>query len=91
MKKLRGLDKYLIFSYGILILYTICEMTLSTIYGIHHDTLTQALFLCFGGETLYCAVIKVFKLRSKEDMNNGISETGEGVCGDDSADNTSGS
>jgi hypothetical protein len=63
MKKLNGLDKYVIFSISVLLIYTIVEMTISTISGISHDTVTTAVFSCFGGEILSCALIKIFKLK----------------------------
>ena len=63
MKKLNGLDKYVIFSISVLLIYTIVEMVISTISGISHDTVTTAVFACFGGEILSCALIKVFKLK----------------------------
>ncbi len=63
MKKLTGLDKYVIFSFTVLIVYTIAEFVFSTVTDIHHDTLTTALYGAFGGELLLCAVIKKYKLK----------------------------
>ena len=63
MKKLHDLDKYVIFSISVLLIYTIVELILSTKTGISHDTVTTAFFSCFGGEILSCALIKVFKLK----------------------------
>lgn len=62
-KKLSGLDKYIIFSFSVLILYSIFEFVFSIITGISHDTLTVALYGAFGGELLLCAVIKKYKLQ----------------------------
>ena len=62
-KKLAGLDKYVIFSFSVLIIYSIAEFVVSTITGISHDTLTLALYGAFGGELLLCAVIKKYKLK----------------------------
>lgn len=62
-KKLAGLDKYIIFSFTVLIIYSICEFVVSTITGVSHDTLTVALYGAFGGELLLCAVIKKYKLK----------------------------
>lgn len=62
-KKLTGLDKYVIFSFTVLIVYTIAEFITSTITGVPHDTLTMALYGAFGGELLLCAVIKKYKLK----------------------------
>jgi len=63
MKRLNDLDKFIIFSFAIMIAYTLAEFTVSTITGISHDTLTTCLFAAFGGELLICAVIKKYKLR----------------------------
>ena len=62
-RTLPDLDKYLIFSFSVLILYTLAEFICSTITGITHDTLTTCLYAAFGGETLLCAVIKKYKLK----------------------------
>ena len=62
-KPLPDLDKYIIFSFAVMLLYTIIEFTLSTITGISHDTLTTCLYGAFGGELLLCAMIKRLKLR----------------------------
>lgn len=66
MKKLNGLDKYVIFSIALLLIYTIAEMVISDRTGTH-DALTTCFFACFGGEILSCALIKIFKLRGHED------------------------
>ena len=63
MKKLSGLDKYVIFSITILLVFTIAEFVTASITGVSHDTLITAFFAWFGGEILSCALIKVFKLR----------------------------
>ena len=68
MKKLNGLDKYVIFSISVLIIFTIAEMVTSFWTGVH-DTLTTAIFATFGGEILACALIKIFKLRGGTDDN----------------------
>lgn len=62
-KKLSGLDKYVIFSFTVLLTYTVIEFIVSTITGMPHDTLTVALYGAFGGELLLCAVIKKYKLK----------------------------
>lgn len=65
-KKIPDLDKYIIFSFGVMIVYSIFEFVFSTITGISHDTLTTCLYGAFGGELLLCAVIKRFKLKRGE-------------------------
>lgn len=71
MKKLNGLDKYVIFSIAVLLIFTGAEMVTSFYTGTH-DTLTTALFATFGGEILSCALIKIFKL--KDDKGENIDE-----------------
>ena len=67
MKKLRGLDKYIIFCFAVLLIYTIAEFIVSTITGMEHSTLSTVLFGCLGApELLGCAVIKVFKIREED-------------------------
>lgn len=61
--RIPSLTKYVAFSIGILIVYTIAELILATVTGITHDTLTTSVYLCFGGEILSCALIKIFKLK----------------------------
>lgn len=65
-KKLSGLDKYIIFSFFVLITYSIFEFVVSTVTGVSHDTLTVALYGAFGGELLLCAVIKKYKLKGEQ-------------------------
>lgn len=62
-KHMADLDKYIIFSFSVMILYTIFEFVFSTITGVSHDTLTTCLYGAFGGELLMCALIKRLKLR----------------------------
>ena len=58
-----SLTLYVLFSILVLIIYTIVEQVLSTVYGISHDTLTTCFYAAFGGEILACALIKIFKLK----------------------------
>ena len=69
----KSLTLYVVFSISVLIIYTIVEQVLTSIYGISHDTLTTCVFSAFGGEILACALIKIFKLRggSEETEENG--------------------
>ena len=61
-----SLTMFVIFSFAVLIIYTIVELVLSTISGISHDTLTTCLYAAFGGEVLACALIKIFKLNMEQ-------------------------
>lgn len=65
-KQLPDLDKYIIFSFVVMLVYTVSELVLSTITGISHDTLTTCLYAAFGGELLMCAMIKRLKLRRND-------------------------
>lgn len=62
-KRLKDLDKYVIFSIVILLVFTVAEFITATVSGISHDTLTTCFYAAFGGEILSCALIKVFKLK----------------------------
>lgn len=62
-KKLTDLDKYVLFSIALLLIFSVTEFIISTVTGISHDTLITAFFACFGGEILSCALIKIFKLK----------------------------
>ena len=89
MHKLNGLDKYVVFSIAVLLLFAIVEMIVSSITGIPHDTLTTAIYGVFGGEILSCALIKIFKLREEDkecDWREGANGSGvadTGVTGGD--------
>lgn len=65
IKKLTGLDKYVIFSIAFTILYTVCEFVFSTITGVSHDVLTEYVYKFFAGEIVVCGLIKIFKLAPK--------------------------
>ena len=65
-KNMPSLTKFIVFSFTIILIYTIVELVLSTETGIIHDTLTTCLYACFGGEVLACALIKVFKLKEED-------------------------
>lgn len=62
-RELPDLDKYIIFSFAVMLIYTIFEFIFSTITGVAHDTLTTCLYSAFGGELLMCALIKRLKLK----------------------------
>lgn len=66
----KSLTLYVVFSIAVLIIYTIVEQILSMMSGMTHDTLTTCIFTAFGGEILACALIKIFKLKTKEELNN---------------------
>ena len=62
-KRIRSLTKYVVFSISVLIVYVIAEMIVSTLTGVSHPDLTTLIGSTFGGEILFCALIKIFKLK----------------------------
>ena len=64
-----SLTLYVVFSIAIILTYTIVEMITATMTGISHDTLTTCFYSVFGGESLCCALIKIFKLKSGKENN----------------------
>lgn len=66
-KKFHSLTLYVVFSILVLLVYTIVEQILSTVYGVSHDVLTTCVYAAFGGEILACALIKIFKLKEGKD------------------------
>lgn len=62
-KKLPALDRYVILSISVLLIYSAVEFIFSTITGVTHDTLTTCIFAAFGGELLMLCMIKRLKLR----------------------------
>lgn len=62
-KKLSGLDKYVIFSFACLIIFTVTEIVIQAVTGSVQDTLITCFFSAFGGELLLCAMIKRLKLK----------------------------
>ena len=69
-KKTRALDKYVIFSISILLIFTVSQMVITAITGTEQSTLITCFFACFGGELFLCAMIKRLKL--KEGTHNEV-------------------
>ena len=65
-KAMPSLTRFIVFSFAVILIYSVTELILSTAYEISHDTLTTCLYACFGGEVLACALIKVFKLKEED-------------------------
>lgn len=61
-----SLTKYVIFSITVLLIYTGAEFISASVTGVSHDTLTTCFYACFGGEILFCALIKIFKLKEED-------------------------
>ena len=68
-KKLSGLDKYVIFSIAIMLVFTIAEFVAACVTGMEQSTLITCFTAVFGGEVFSCALIKIFKLREENKEN----------------------
>lgn len=73
-KKMPSLSKYMVFSIGFVVLYTIAEFIVSTKYKVSHDVLTGCVYGFFGGEVVTCGLIKIFKLKEDKDEDTNIRE-----------------
>ena len=62
-KKMDNLDKYLIFCFTSLILYTIIHSYVFYKTGVEASVLTIAFYTLFGEEILLCFLIKKYKLQ----------------------------
>lgn len=63
--KLNDLDKYIIFSLLMIILYTIVHTVIFAVTGLEAKVLDGLFFGVFGLEILYCFLIKRFKLHDE--------------------------
>ena len=54
-KRMKGLDKYVIFCFVILIIYTAAQTIVKIKTGVESSTVTTFFFSVFGGELLLCA------------------------------------
>ena len=68
-KNVHSLDVYVTFSILSLIVYTILSQIIAIYSGVILDTLTTCFFGFFGGEIVTCGLIKIFKLKDKENTN----------------------
>lgn len=64
-KRTPSLTKYVVFSITVLLVYVVAEMIVSTVTGVSHPDLSTLIGSTFGGEILFCALIKIFKLRGE--------------------------
>lgn len=64
---MRSLTRYLIFSFLVVLIYTVTEFAVSTVTGVSHDTVTTCVFAFFGTEIGSCAFIRIIdKVKHKE-------------------------
>ena len=68
-KKISALDKYVIFSFTVLLIYTVAQTIVTIKTGVESSTLTTCFFAAFGGEVLMCALIKRLKLKNESKKN----------------------
>jgi hypothetical protein len=66
MKRLNGLDKYVIFSISFTVLYTVAEFISSSMTGIEKTTLSQCVYGFFAGEIVVAGLLKIFKIRHND-------------------------
>ena len=64
-KKLNTLDRYLIFTLSVIILYTIAHTIIFALTGQEAKILDGLFYSCFGLEILFCFLLKKFKLHEE--------------------------
>ena len=72
---LSGLDKYLIFSFTVLILFTIAILITFLITHEEPAVLVGCFFAAFGGEVFLCARIKKYKLHKEAEIAKETNDT----------------
>lgn len=86
-KKMKALDKYVVFSLSALIIFTIVAVVVQIITEQElSSTLITCFFSCFGGELLMLAMIK--KLKLKEEKKDEYSSEQLGCSSDSPTDNS---
>jgi len=64
-KKVNTLDKYIVFSLAMIILYTTAHTIIFAFTGLEAKVLDGLFYSVFGLEILYCFLIKRFKLHKE--------------------------
>lgn len=67
---MKSLTKFVVFSISALIIYTIVSQVVFVMTGMEYSTLTTCFYGAFGGEILMCALIKIFKLKEKNNIDD---------------------
>lgn len=72
MKKLKTLDKYIIFSFTVVLIYTAVHITAFYLYQVEMHEIAGLVYGLFGGEVLICALLKKLKLNNahKKEMKD---------------------
>lgn len=70
--KMPALDKYIIFCFIVLILYTVAHVAVFMFTGMEMTTIATLFYAAFGGEVLCCALLKRLKLNNahKKEMKD---------------------
>ena len=80
-KKIKDLDKYVVFCFANIIIFTITDIVVQVTTGMElSSTLITCFYSVFGGELLMLAMIKKLKLKKGED--------GHGICSEQFGDNS---
>lgn len=62
-QSIKTLTRFIVFAIGFMVAYTVGAIIFQAVTGDElSPTLTERVFLAFGGELLLCAFIKVFKI-----------------------------
>jgi len=61
--KMNGLDKYVIFSIAVVLIYTIAEFISVNVTGMEKTTLTACVYGFFAGEVTVCGLLRIFRIR----------------------------
>lgn len=76
---MKTLDKYVIFSLSMCVIYTIVDLLIFMKTGSEPVQLTICFFALFGGEVVAAALIKIFDLKGDktDDINTNEEENNE--------------
>lgn len=69
------LTEYLVFSFAVVLIYTVTEFVTSTITGVSHDTVTTCIFAFFGTEIGACAFIRIAGRKGENGQETATDET----------------
>lgn len=64
---MKTIDKYVIFSISVTLVYTLAEFIVSTVTGVSHDQLSTCVYGFFAGEIVVAGLIKIFKIRNEQE------------------------
>lgn len=73
------LTEYLIFSFSVVLIYTVAEFVTSTITGVSHDTVTTCIFAFFGTEIGACAFIRIAGRKAKDGQESAEKEAWDDI------------